>query len=120
MNGQAVVERIQVHWEHINDFIETTRIYLEKTEAEISCRRTILLQNPTDPSKFLLTLLFTDKEAAAFHLQTDHHTAWLLRTGSWMGIRKTRIFDGLYPINQPKITPVSAPQGEQVLSPVTL
>jgi autoinducer 2-degrading protein len=57
-------------------FVEATRANHEGSIREAGNLRFDVLQDPDDPSHFILYEAYRDAEAAAAHKQTPHYSAW--------------------------------------------
>lgn len=69
---------------HTKDFLEATRRNHEGSRSEPGNFRFDVLQDPKDPTRFLLYEAFRDEAAAAEHKKTAHYLAWREEVESWM------------------------------------
>lgn len=67
---------VHVKPEYINDFIKASRANHEASILEPGNRRFDVLQDPHDPSKFILYEAYTSAEDALAHKQMPHYFAW--------------------------------------------
>ncbi len=89
---------VYVKPEHIEDFIEATRINHEASIKEPDNRRFDVLQQEDEIGKFVLYEAYATKQAAHLHKQTDHYLQWREKVASWM--EKPRlgiVHKGLFP-----------------------
>ena len=70
--------------EHIEDFINATKINHENSIQEPENRRFDILQNPEDPTKFILYEAYATEAGANAHKQTKHYLTWRETVASWM------------------------------------
>ena len=68
---------VSVKAEHIDDFIKATRINHEASIRESQNMRFDVLQDPNDPSKFILYEAYASADGAAAHRETPHYLTWL-------------------------------------------
>lgn len=95
----VTVVHVQVKPEHIQDFIDASRLNHEASIREPGNRRFDVAQSCEDPSKFILYEAYANAEAAAAHKSTPHYLKWRDCVGPWMaapriGIPYTGIFPG--------------------------
>jgi len=84
--------------EHIDDFIEASRLNHEGSVKEPGNRRFDVVQSTEDPTRFVLFETYVNGEAAARHKQTEHYLRWRDTVGDWMAEpRKGVPYTGLYP-----------------------
>jgi (4S)-4-hydroxy-5-phosphonooxypentane-2,3-dione isomerase len=82
---------------HINDFIQATRENHLDSVKEAGNLRFDILQDESDPAKFVLyEAYFSEKEVAA-HKETEHYQRWRDRVAPWMskprqGIKHKMLF----------------------------
>ena len=67
---------VQVQPEQLDAFIEATRSNHENAVLEPGNRRFDVLQDPQDPTRFILYEAYVDAAAAQAHKQTAHYLAW--------------------------------------------
>ena len=76
--------RVSVKLENIEDFIQATRINHENSIKEpLNCRFDIL-QNPENPSQFILYEAYENEEGAKAHKETTHYKTWRETVAPWM------------------------------------
>jgi len=81
---KVTLVHVQVKSEHVNDFIEATRLNHESSIKEPGNRRFDILQSSEDPTRFVLYEAYASDEHAAAHKQTAHYLAWREAVASWM------------------------------------
>ncbi len=72
----VTVVHVQVKPEHIDKFIEATRLNHEASIKEKGNRRFDILQDITDPGKFVLYEAYATQEEAKAHKETLHYVMW--------------------------------------------
>lgn len=75
---------VQVNPEHIDEFIEATRLNHEASIKEKGNRRFDILQDANDPGKFVLYEAYVTAEDAAAHKDTLHYVMWRERVAMMM------------------------------------
>jgi (4S)-4-hydroxy-5-phosphonooxypentane-2,3-dione isomerase len=75
---------VSVNPEHIEDFIKSTRINHESSIRESENMRFDVLQDPDDPSRFVLYEAYASEAGAAAHRQTPHYLTWRETVAPWM------------------------------------
>jgi autoinducer 2-degrading protein len=75
---------VSVKPEHIDDFIKATRINHESSIREPENMRFDVLQDPNDPSRFMLYEAYASEDGAAAHRQTTHYLTWRETVAPWM------------------------------------
>jgi len=91
---------VYVKAEHIDDFIEATRLNHEASIKEDGNRRFDILQSPDDPTYFILYEAYRSKQDAAAHKETGHYLTWRETVADWMAKpRQGQPFNGLFPAN---------------------
>ncbi len=78
-----------VRAEHIEDFIKATRINHEASIEEPQNLRFDVLQEPNDPSRFMLYEAYASEAGAAAHRQTQHYLTWRETVAPWMAEPRT-------------------------------
>ena len=78
-----------VRAEHIQDFIKATRINHEASIEEPQNLRFDVLQEPNDPSRFMLYEAYASEAGAAAHRQTQHYLTWRETVAPWMAEPRT-------------------------------
>ena len=67
---------VHVKPEHLDAFMEATRTNHEASVQESGNCRFDILQDPEDPTKFILYEAYVSPEAAGRHKETPHYHAW--------------------------------------------
>ena len=67
---------VRVKPQSIDAFIVATRANHEASVLEPGNRRFDILQDPDDPTRFILYEAYADAAAAAAHKSTSHYLAW--------------------------------------------
>ena len=76
--------QVRVKPEHVADFIEASRVNHEASIREPGNLRFDVLQDASDPARFVLYEAYRSAEAAAAHKETAHYLAWRERVAPWM------------------------------------
>jgi autoinducer 2-degrading protein len=89
---------VHVKPESIEPFISATRANHEGSVREPGNRRFDILQNPDDPTRFLLYEAYASADAAAAHKQTAHYAAWRNAVADMMAEPRQGVpMQGLFP-----------------------
>ncbi len=89
---------VHVKPQQLEAFIAATRINHEASVREPGNRRFDVLQNPEDPTRFILYEAYVTREAAAAHKETAHYAAWRDTVAEMMAEPRTGVrMDGLLP-----------------------
>ncbi|MGR8930220.1 MAG: antibiotic biosynthesis monooxygenase [Gammaproteobacteria bacterium] len=89
---------IHVKSEHVDDFIEATRLNHEASVKEDGNRRFDVLHSPEDRRYFVLYEAYASAEDAMAHKQTRHYLSWRETVADWMAEPRQGIaFHGLFP-----------------------
>ena len=89
---------VHVKPQHIDDFLEATRINHEASIRESGNLRFDVLQAGDDPSRFVLYEAYRGAADAAAHKQTAHYLAWREQVADWMAEPRHGInYTGLFP-----------------------
>jgi autoinducer 2-degrading protein len=75
---------VQVKSEYIQEFIDATRENHENSVKENGNLRFDILQDTTDPGKFILYEAYETDQAVAAHKETAHYLKWRDTVASWM------------------------------------
>ncbi len=75
---------VHVNQSHIEEFIEATRLNHEASIKEKGNRRFDILQDTTDPGKFILYEAYATLADAAAHKDTLHYAIWRERVAMMM------------------------------------
>jgi len=95
---QVTIVHIVVKREHIDDFIEASRLNHEASVKEPGNRRFDVLQSADDQSRFVLYEAYKDAEEAAKHKETEHYLTWRNTVADWMMEPRQGIpYNGLFP-----------------------
>ena len=70
--------------EHVDDFIEATRLNHVESVKEEGNLRFDILRDEKDPTRFLLYEAYESEEAAISHKNTAHYLAWREKVAPWM------------------------------------
>jgi autoinducer 2-degrading protein len=89
---------VHVRPESIEAFIEACRLNHLGSIQEPGNRRFDILQDSSDPARFVLYEAYVDAEAAAAHKQTAHYLAWRDTVAEMMSEARQGIrYAGLFP-----------------------
>lgn len=89
---------VHVSADHVAEFIEASRKNASASLREPGVVRFDLVQNETDPTRFVLVEVYRDDEAPARHKQTTHYLAWRDAVEPWMASpRSSTRFRAVYP-----------------------
>lgn len=95
---QVTIVYVSVKAEHINAFIEATRLNHEASIKEVGNRRFDILQDAADETKFVLYEAYQSAQDAAAHKQTQHYLHWRETVAEWMAEPRQGVaYTGLYP-----------------------
>jgi autoinducer 2-degrading protein len=75
---------VSVKPEHVDDFVTATRINHESSIREPQNTRFDVLQDPNDPSRFMLYEAYESEAGAAAHKETQHYSTWRETVAPWM------------------------------------
>ena len=90
--------RVSVLPDFVDQFIEATRANHEGSIAEPGNRRFDILQDPDDPTLFVLYEAYASGEDAAAHKETAHYLTWRDTVAEMMAEpRQGMPFDCLFP-----------------------
>jgi len=76
--------QVRVKPEHVADFIEASRANHQASLREPGNLRFDVLQDASDPARFILYEAYRSADAAAAHKETAHYLAWRERVAPWM------------------------------------
>lgn len=94
----VTIVNVSVKQEHVEDFINATRINHENSIQEEGNMRFDILQSPDDPAKFILYEAYLTQQYAAAHKDTPHYLSWRETVADWMAEpRQGIVYNGLYP-----------------------
>ena len=95
---QVTIVNVIVVPEHIDDFIEATRLNHEASVNEPGNRRFDVLQSTDEPTRFVLYEAYKNAAEAARHKETDHYKKWRDTVADWMAQPREGIpYTGLFP-----------------------
>jgi autoinducer 2-degrading protein len=90
--------RVSVKPDRVSDFIEATRANHDASVKEPGNRRFDVLQDPSDPTKFILYEAYASAAAAAAHKETAHYRVWRDTVAEMMAEPRQGIpYNGLFP-----------------------
>ena len=90
--------KVSVKPDRVNDFIEASRANHEGSVREPGNRRFDILQDPGDPTRFILYEAYVSADDAAAHKQTPHYLAWRDAVAEMMAEPRQGIpYNGLFP-----------------------
>jgi autoinducer 2-degrading protein len=89
---------VRVKPERVADFIEATRLNHEASIREPGNRRFDVLQDASDPARFILYEVYVRAEDAAAHKATAHYAKWRDTVSEWMAAPRHAVpHKGLFP-----------------------
>jgi autoinducer 2-degrading protein len=89
---------VRVRPESVEAFVEATRRNHVNSIEEPGNRRFDVLQDPQDPSRFILYEAYVSEAAAKAHKETDHYRAWRDTVAEMMAEpRRGEPLKGLFP-----------------------
>lgn len=95
---QVTIVYVTVKSEHIDDFIDASRLNHESSVTEPGNRRFDVLQSADDPSQFVLYEAYENAAEAARHKETEHYKKWRETVADWMAQpRSGAPYNGLFP-----------------------
>lgn len=95
---QVTIVYVTVKPEHIDDFIDASRLNHESSVTEPGNRRFDVLQSADDPSQFVLYEAYENAAEAARHKETEHYKKWRETVADWMAQPRTGApYTGLFP-----------------------
>lgn len=95
---QVTLVYVKVKPDHVEDFIEATRLNHEASIQEAGNRRFDILQSADEPTSFILYEAYASGEDAAAHKQTAHYLAWRDAVAPWMAKPRQGVpYKGLFP-----------------------
>jgi autoinducer 2-degrading protein len=95
---QVTIVHVTVKPEHIDDFIEASRLNHESSVAEPGNRRFDVLQSTDDPTRFVLYEAYENAAEAAKHKETAHYLKWRETVADWMAQPRSGVpYKGLFP-----------------------
>ena len=95
---QVTIVHVQVKPEHVEDFIEASRLNHAASVQEPGNRRFDVLQSSDDPCRFVLYEAYSSAAEAAKHKQTAHYLQWRESVAEWMAAPREGVsYNGLHP-----------------------
>jgi autoinducer 2-degrading protein len=95
---QVTIVHVTVKPDHIDDFIEASRLNHEASVMESGNRRFDILQSADDPTRFVLYEAYDNAADAASHKETAHYKLWRETVADWMGQPREGVpFNCLFP-----------------------
>ena len=89
---------VHVKAEHIDEFIEATRLNHEASIQESGNRRFDILQSKDDATRFVLYEAYASAADALAHKETAHYLTWRETVADWMAEPRQGVqFHGLFP-----------------------
>ncbi len=95
---QVTIVHVSVKPQHIDDFIEASRLNHEASIQEPGNRRFDVLQSADNPAQFVLYEAYASAAEAAHHKETEHYKQWRETVADWMAEPRNGVaYNGLYP-----------------------
>ena len=95
---QVTIVHVSVKPDHVDDFIEASRLNHEASVAEPGNRRFDVLQSADDPTRFVLYEAYESIAEAARHKETAHYKQWRETVADWMAQPREGVpYKGLFP-----------------------
>ena len=95
---QVTIVHVTVKPDHIDDFIEASRLNHESSVREAGNRRFDVLQSADDPTRFVLYEAYENAADAAKHKETEHYRTWRETVADWMALPREGVpYTGLFP-----------------------
>jgi autoinducer 2-degrading protein len=95
---QVTIVHVSVDPDHIDEFIEASRLNHEASVMEAGNRRFDVLQSADDPAQFVLYEAYENAADAARHKETAHYQQWRETVAEWMSQPRHGIaYKGLFP-----------------------
>lgn len=94
----VTIVQVSVKPDHIDDFIEASRLNHEASTQEPGNRRFDVLQSADDPAKFVLYEAYVSAKDATAHKETAQYRAWRETVADWMAQPRRGVpYVGLHP-----------------------
>ena len=94
----VTIVHVIVKLEHVEAFIQASRLNHEASIREPGNLRFDVLQAAEDPTRFVLYEAYSDAEHAARHKQTEHYLQWRKRVEPFMAEPRQGVpYLGLFP-----------------------
>lgn len=95
---QVTIVHVTVKPDHIDEFIEASRLNHASSVQEPGNRRFDVLQSADDPTRFVLYEAYENAAEAAKHKETAHYKQWRETVADWMALPREGVpYNGLYP-----------------------
>jgi len=95
---QVTIVHVSVIPDHIDDFIEATRLNHDASVMEAGNRRFDVLQSADEPTQFVLYEAYETAADAARHKETEHYKQWRETVAEWMAQPRHGVaYNGLFP-----------------------
>ena len=85
-----LIVHAQIKPEHVDAFIEATRVNARESAKEPGIARFDFLQQKDDPTRFVLYEVYRDTAAPAAHKQTAHYNDWAAKVEPMFVAPRTR------------------------------
>lgn len=72
----VVIVNVQINEERISDFKEALEFNSTNSRKEEGCLRFDVMQDKSDPTKFVFYEAYVDQDALTFHKTTAHYKKW--------------------------------------------
>ncbi len=96
---QVTIVHVAVKPDHIDDFIEASRLNHQASIKEPGNCRFDILQSDDDPTRFVLYEAYKDAAEAAKHKETEHYLKWRETVANWMAEPRRGVpYSGLFPL----------------------
>jgi len=79
---------VHVNEKYITEFIEASILNNEASVKESGNMRFDILQDESNPSKFVLYEAYESKELAKLHKETEHYLTWRKTVEPWMAKKR--------------------------------
>jgi len=86
---QVTIVHVTVKPDHVDEFIEASRLNHELSVTEPGNRRFDVLQSADNPTRFVLYEAYENAAEAAKHKETDHYKKWRETVADWMAQPRT-------------------------------
>jgi autoinducer 2-degrading protein len=95
---QVTIVHVSVKAQHIDDFIEASRLNHEASIREGGNRRFDVLQSADNPARFVLYEAYDSTGEAAKHKETTHYQKWRETVADWMAEPRQGVaYNGVFP-----------------------
>lgn len=95
----VTIVHVHVLADHIDDFIQATRLNHAASVQEPGNRRFDVLQLADEPTRFVLYEAYVSSKDARAHKQTAHYLTWREAVEDWMAsVREAVQYHGLMPM----------------------